>query len=159
MKKRRGFTLLEAIVTLSILGICFGLTIGVVASLTSIQKSSSNSISLSNQLDRVDKTVQEYVSIVSIKTGTKEFTYSSENSGSTQIVFINGSEFYTLKYLNKQISITKTGDAVSYLPIQYDIKDIDGVVFSFNEELALLSTDVEISSTHYKFAYTIRTLL
>ena len=159
MKKRRGFTLLEAIVTLSILGICFGLTIGVVASLTSIQKSSSNSISLSNQLDRVDKTVQEYVSIVSIKTGTKEFTYSSENSGSTQIVFINGSEFYTLKYLNKQISITKTGDVVSYLPIQYDIKDIDGVVFSFNEELALLSTDVEISSTHYKFAYTIRTLL
>ena len=159
MKKRRGFTLLEAIVTLSILGICFGLTIGVVASLTSIQKSSSNSISLSNQLDRVDKTVQEYVSIVSIKTGTKEFTYSSENSGSTQIVFINGSDSYTLKYLNKQISITKTGDVVSYLPIQYDIKDINGVVFSYKENLALLLTDVEISSTHYKFAYTIRTLL
>ena len=153
MKKRKGFTLLEIIVTLSILGICFGLTIGVVAVLTDIQKSSTSSVSLSKEVDTVDKTIQEYVSIISISTAN----YDSSND--TQVIFKKSEIEYKLAFSYGRIGIyKKTGESMENIS-EEPVDNVDSVSFGYNSGLALLTSTVTVSSTSYKFAYTIRTQL
>ena len=155
MRKRRAFTLLEVVVTLSVLAICFALTIGVVASLTSIQKSSSNLVSLDNQLNDVDETIKKYVSMVSIDTSEAE-SYTSPSFSSNKIVFTNNGSDYSLKFENQKIGIYKD-DSITIK--EHKVDDVKNLTFTYRDEIALLTSEVEIRSTNYKFVYVLRTLL
>ena len=154
MIKRKGFTLLEVIVTLSILGICFALTIGVVAALTNIQKASSSNISLNNQVDKVDSTVKEYVSIVSVNTSAK--SYLPETSPNDyEVIFSKSETKYYLRYANNKVGIYEGSSTI----IEHEVVDIEDVKFGYEASLALLVASVQTSNATYKFTYTVRTML
>ena len=154
MIKRKGFTLLEVIVTISILGICFALTIGVVAALTNIQKASSSNVSLNSQVDKVDATAKEFVSLVSINTSAKSYTPET-SPNDYEVIFSKNETKYYLRYLDSRVGIYEDSSTL----VEYEVDDIKDVKFEYTASLALLIASVQTSNTTYKFAYTVRTML
>ena len=157
MRKKKGFTLLEVVVTLSILGISFGLTAGTVAALINIQKSTAHQNAINSQLNSIDKAVSDYISYVSIP----NFEYVAGQSDDKTVTFQYDSGYlYKLSYSNNQLTFTTNhpvSDDYFYKNELIDVPEIKSLTFSYNETLKLLTSIVSYDSNSISYAYVVRT--
>ncbi|GEM_PF-5323517 len=157
MKKRKGFTLVETIVTLSILGISFGLAATVVAALLGVQNKASDQYVASKQLKVANDMISDYVSFVSVKTESTSFSFSSASA--TSVKYTNNSYLYELKYDNKTLSITTNYDgSVEYLKknASEQLDSLDYVKFEYTAPLNLLIAEMKAGESILRYSYTLR---
>lgn len=158
MRAHKGFTLLEAVVTLSILAISFALTIGVVAALTNLQSTAQEEENINYQLKKADDTVNEFVNFISIE----GFEYNSVESDQSNIVFTYSTYNFKLSFFNHTLSIDNnySGDN-DYFKKTKDVhlENVDDIDFSFESSIALLCADVKYGSNSLRYSYVVRTLM
>ena len=157
MRAHKGFTLLEIVVTLAILAISFGLTVGVVAALTNLQSSAADEESIDYQLRTVDNITNEYVNFVSIK----GFEFNCASSNSSKTVFTYESSDFTLGFENRSLYIRNNYDGdIEYFKKTKGVylENIDNITFTYDSSLAMLITDVEYGTSTLRYSYVVRTL-
>lgn len=167
MKLRKGFTLLEVVVTMAILGISTALTVVVAANLANVQNASATQFSYSKQINDINDIASKYVSFVSLNTKSISFTYASHDTKS--ITFnatgdeVGGTYWYRFGYNNETntfgISTNYSGD-VSYLIFDYSItvKDVknDGVNFTYNSVDKILTLTINLNGMDNHLVYVVR---
>ena len=159
MNIKKGFTIIELVITLGILSIVTALTTVFIVTFVNIQNSSSSQYQYNKQLRLVDDVIDDYVSFISINTDDVSFSYYP--SPSNQIVFKMDTTSYTLAYSDNTISITNTytGELDYFKKTREEVvSEIDSVSFAYSENLALLTANVQINSKIYKLSYIVRTL-
>jgi len=167
MKMRKGFTLLEVVVTMAILGISTALTVVVAANLANVQSASATQFSYSKQINDINDIANKYVSFVSLNTGSISFTYASHDTKSVTFnasgTEVGGTYWYRFGYNNEantfDISSNYSGD-VSYLIFDYSItvKDVknDGVKFTYNEDDKILTLTINLNGMDNHLVYVVR---
>lgn len=161
MKLRKGFTLIEVVVTLSIIGISTALTVVVAANLANIQSASAIQYSYAKQINDINDIANKYVSFVSLDTTSASFSYVS--STNTSITFsasgtdLDKAYHYTFKFDNTNNSFEVTNDNNysgdnSYFIYSASVKtkDItsDKVNFSYNEGTLTLTINLNGMDNH-----------
>lgn len=157
MKKKSGFTLVEAIVTLAILTVSTGLVVLVLNSLIRVQGASQDEERANSDLHLLDNTVSKYVSLVSQKTEVRNFTFKSCDPDS--LVFSYGSYDYRLSYSNPNLAISTNYDgSESDLIVSEtsNLSSISNVVFSYDVNLDLLIVNATSRGVDNKYTYVVR---
>ena len=159
MKKRRGFTLIEATVTLGILAIASALIILVMSALVNVQNASADQEIVSKELAAIDDIVNDYVSLVSINHDDLSFEYKSSNPSS--LIYTYDAYEYVLSYVPEAstLNVTNNYDGDNqYLKYSSSItfKMVTNVVFKFDASINLLVVDVTAMSTTTHLTYVIR---
>ncbi|MCR5348748.1 MAG: type II secretion system GspH family protein [Bacilli bacterium] len=166
-KVRKGFTLIEATITIGILGLVFGLVAVGVSQLGAIQDSASNQVSRETKLKEADEFFLGYVSFVSLENPEVSFETAPLNenellafrgtSDLTSVVFAVtfDSELHQLGVIVR----SKVGEVPEYL-VKNDWKAVSGlssVSVSFSASLKLITADVAVDAeTSRRFAYVVR---
>lgn len=157
MKKKSGFTLIEAVITLAILTISTGLVVLVLNSLIRVQNASKDEDIANSELQTLDNMVNKYVSLVSQKSEIRDFEYKS--STSRTIVFTLDEYDYTLSYSNPNIVISTNYDGSdSSLSVSEskELTSISNVTFSYDENLSLLIVNAVSRGIDNKYVYVVR---
>lgn len=167
MKLRKGFTIVEMVVTIAILSVAFGLSAVAFSNLSRIQSSATTQLAISREIDKINKVVNEYISIVSLRTSSIKFDYEHVESGVDYVTFkeddANPSYSYTLRSANSTIAYFSnySGDN-EYLKKHRveSFKNINEVTMNYNQSLALLVLDIKYSGTkNIRYSYIVRTAL
>ena len=159
MKKKRGFTLIETVATLSIIGVSFALSAGVIAALLNVQNKSNDQLYINKQLKQADSFIDDYVSFVSVHT--------NELSFSTPVVSVNkvksgisGTNYtYTLEFSDNVLSInnTYTGSEEYFSKTgSINLEHIKSIVFSYDSTISLLTAEMWFSSSKLVYTYILR---
>lgn len=159
MKKKSGFTLIEAVITLAILTISTGLVVLVLNSLIRVQNASKDEDIANSELQTLDNTVNKYISLVSQKSEIRDFEYDSSKSNSRTLVFTFDEDDYTLSYSNPNIVISTTYDGSdSSLSVSEskELTSISNVTFSYDENLSLLIVNAVSRGIDNKYVYVVR---
>ena len=159
MRKKSGFTLIEAVITLAILTISTGLVVLVLNSLIRVQNASKDEDIANSELQTLDNTVNKYVSLVSQKTEIRDFEYDSSKSNFRTLVFTLDEDDYTLSYSNPNIVISTTYDGSdSSLSVSEskELTSISNVTFSYDENLSLLIVNAVSRGVDNKYVYVVR---
>lgn len=159
MKKKSGFTLIEAVITLAILTISTGLVVLVLNSLIRVQNASKDEDIANSELQTLDNTVNKYVSLVSQKSEIRDFEYDSSKSNSRTLVFTFDEDDYTLSYSNPNIVISTTYDGSdSSLSVSEskELTSISNVTFSYDQNLSLLIVNAVSRGVDNKYVYVVR---
>ena len=159
MKKKSGFTLIEAVITLAILTISTGLVVLVLNSLIRVQNASKDEDIANSELQTLDNTVNKYISLVSQKSEIRDFEYDSSKSNSRTLVFTFDEDDYTLSYSNLNIVISTTYDGSdSSLSVSEskELTSISSVTFSYDENLSLLIVNAVSRGIDNKYVYVVR---
>ena len=157
MRKKSGFTLIEAIVTVGILGISSAMTILVMTSLVRVQDAAADESLVNGDFQTLDSTVNSYISLVSQKNSVHSFTYKSTSSSS--LVYSLATDDFTLSYSNPNISISTTysGSDESLKVSQVkELSNISNVEFDFDASINLLIVKATARGTVNKFTYVVR---
>ena len=157
MRKKSGFTLIEAVITLAILTISTGLVVLVLNSLIRVQNASKDEDIANSELQTLDNTVNKYVSLVSQKSEIRDFEYKS--SSSRTLVFTLDEYDYTLSYSNPNIVISTNYDGSdSSLSVSEskELISISNVTFSYDENLSLLIVNAVSRGVDNKYVYVVR---
>lgn len=162
MKRRRGFTLVEAAITIGIMGICFGLITLVMVSLVRVQDASTDENLVNSDLRILDEVVTKYTSTISLKNETFDFTYDSCSENSLKFKWEKDSETVykiSLDYSKPNITISSDYDGdIDYLKIAENrkIDSLSSVTFSYDEGINMLVVRAEARGVNNKFVYTMR---
>lgn len=157
MRKKSGFTLVEAVITLAILTISTGLVVLVLNSLIRVQNASKDEDIANSELQVLDNTVNKYVSLVSQKSEIRDFEYKSSNSRT--LVFTLDEYDYTLSYSNPNIVISTNYDGSdSSLSVSEskELTSISNVTFSYDQDLSLLIVNAVSRGIDNKYVYVVR---
>ena len=161
MKSKKGFTLVEMVVTLAIIGVSSALTVIVVTNLVNSQNASSNQYAYSKEMDIIDKTANEFVSFVSINNSDASFTYKSQSETSVTFTYDNTYD-YTFCFSDKALRLTNNYDGEEAYFRKTFIKTLEhatNFVFSFDVSSALLKIQYDLNKTTNTNTYVVRTLL
>ena len=159
MRKKSGFTLIEAVITLAILTISTGLVVLVLNSLIRVQNASKDEDIANSELQTLDNTVNKYVSLVSQKSEIRDFEYDSSKSNSRTLVFTFDEDDYTLSYSNPNIVISTTydgSDSSLSVSVSKELTSISNVTFSYDENLSLLIVNAVSRGVDNKYVYVVR---
>lgn len=159
MKQRKGFTLLETIVTLSIIGASFALTAGVVAALLNVQKKSNSQLLVNKDLKRADTFIKNYVSFVSLHNESVSFSVKNVNDTNVKCGIDGTTYTYTLSFVEHSLSIsnTYTGSESYFKKVDsITIDSIDKIKFSYDSTISLLLAEMKTESSLVKYAYVLR---
>lgn len=157
MRKKSGFTLIEAVITLAILTISTGLVVLVLNSLIRVQNASKDEDIANSELQTLDNTVNKYISLVSQKSEIRDFEYKS--STSRTLVFTLDEDDYTLSYSNPNIVISTTyagSDSSLSVSESKELTSISNVTFSYDENLSLLIVNAVSRGIDNKYVYVVR---
>jgi prepilin-type N-terminal cleavage/methylation domain-containing protein len=167
--KRKGFTLVEAVVTIAVLGVTFSLTTVVVTQLVQVQNSAADQTAIESRYQAADSLMNEYVSFVGLNTPGEQgisFAYNYESSSPNSLVF-------TATYVSSRYDFVLSHDSASKVlsvtcaqtpPEGYLSKSnwtktnrIEGVTFAYDESLSLITAEICLDASHQrKFAYVVR---
>ena len=162
MKRRRGFTLIEAVITIGIMGICFGLITLVMVSLVRVQDASADENLVNSDLRILDEVVSKYTSTISLKNDSFNFEYDSCSENSLKFKWEKDAETiykFSLDYSSPNIVISSDYDGeIEYLQIAENrkIESLSNVTFAFDEDIKLLVVNAEARGINNKFVYTMR---
>ena len=157
MRKKSGFTLVEAVITLAILTISTGLVVLVLNSLIRVQNASKDEDIANSELQILDNTVNKYVSLVSQKSEIRDFEYKSSNPRT--LVFTLDEYDYTLSYSNPNIVISTNydgGDSSLSVSESKELTSISHVTFSYDQDLSLLIVNAVSRGIDNKYIYVVR---
>ena len=160
MRLKKGFTLVEMVVTLAIIGVASALTVIVVTNLVNSQNASSNQYVYSKEMDLIDKTANEFVSFVSVNDSDASFTYKSQTE--TSVTFTYKTYDYTFSFSGDALRLTNTYDGdVDYFKKTFvkEIKYATNFSFSFDTSSALLKIQYNLNKATNTNTYVVRTLL
>ena len=150
---RKGFTLVEAVVTISIMSIVFALSAIVIANLITIQNKSADKTAENAEADKVESFISDYVSFVSIKTDSLSFSYYQ--SSDHDVSFKSNGYTYTLAYSDNQLSVLNNYDGLNEY-LQYEktvtLKNTKSITFDYSSSLSLLKVESKIGNHSYDFA-------
>lgn len=154
-RTRKAFTLIEAVVTIAIMSIVFGISAVCFTNLIRIQNEASENTRRQSEANRINSVISDYVSFVSVKTPDLAFNFDSE-TGTSIIITTNLGSSHTLKYENKFLIVTYSysgsNDYLKYTN-SISVDKTSSIVFDFDETLNLLSTTCRISGKDFKFAH------
>lgn len=177
---RKGFTLLEAIVTIGILAVAFALTGVAVTQLIRVQDSAAAVADHESVFHSVDELIGRYISFVSLDTPLLSFKMTGVDSHTVTYVgteyetpggSVVSSASYTLEFyaVNEFSTVNRTftvstavisGTLDGYLDKNdwKTVKGIDSLEFSFDDSIDFLTVDVTLSeSVSRRFCYVLRT--
>jgi prepilin-type N-terminal cleavage/methylation domain-containing protein len=165
--KRKGFTLVEAVVTIAVLGVTFSLTTVAVTQLVQVQNSAADQTAIESRYQAADSLMNEYVSFVGLNTpGEQGISFAYESSSLNSLVFTAtyaGSTYdFVLSHdsASKVLSVTcAQTPPEGYLSKSNWTKTnrIEGVAFAYDKSLSLFTAEVRLDASHQrKFAYVVR---
>ena len=167
MKKRKGFTLVEMVVTIAILSVALALTVIAFGNLSRIQTSASNQLAATREIEKIDSLTKDYISIVSLRTSSIKFDYEDVEKTDNYVSFkednADPSYKYTLRFIGSTISYFSdyTGEN-SYLKQSQSLslKTVNKIVFSYDTSIGFLVLDIHYNGTkNIKYSYIVRTAL
>ena len=168
-RKKPGFTLVELVTTLSILGIAVGMASAVIANLVRTQNASNDEYAFAKQIDDTRSLLNEFCSYVSVNADTGEypnalsFTYSGTNVEKTQITFIcNDTYNYSLLYEDNSLKVQNDYDgSVDYLKYSKNISipDVKNFQINFENSLSMVKTTFSVNGKDYHHVALVRSLL
>ncbi len=171
---RKGFTLLEAIVTIGILAVAFALTGVAVTQLIRVQDSAAAVADHESVFHSADELIGRYISFISLDTPLLSFEMTGVDSHTVTYVgteyetpggSVVSSASYTLEFAteNKTFMVSTaviSGTLEGYLDKNdwKTVKGIDSLEFSFDDSIDFLTVDVTLSeSVSRRFCYVLRT--
>lgn len=155
MKTRKGFTLVEAIVTIAILSIAFGLSAVAFSNLGRIQDTAAEQMAANSELDKADSLISEYISMVSVNTNSRSFSHQSHNENN--LVFSSNGSNVFLSFSNRTLGYVGDG-SFSEIGHSETFKHINNISFAYDDDLGLLVSTVKYSSSKtIKYSYIVRT--
>ena len=155
---KKGFTLVEAVVTIGIMSVVFGLSAVCFSNLFRIQNASSENTRRQAEANRINSFILDFVSFLSVETDDLNFNFESVSGTSINFSSNKGST-HTLSYLNKHLacSYNYSGD-IDYL--KYDpsisVELTSQVAIDYNDTLNILKFNCSISGRDYSFAYVLK---
>ena len=157
-RAKRGFTLIEAVVTIAIMSVVFGLSALCFSNLFRIQDESSKNTQRQIEANRINNLVSDFVSFLSVKTDELSFSFSSKTE--TSIIFVSSkSSTHTLSYSSSQLSVTyANAGEVEYLKYENSVSlsNDSTVIFDFESTLKILKMDCSISGKEFSYAYVLK---
>lgn len=159
-KRRKGFTLLETIVTIGIIGLVATMTGVGISSLASLQNGASEHVAIQQDLESADNFIKKYVSTVDVNTSARQFLYQPTDSNPVRFaVFENGNDtgnYYCLSFANNSLTTAGTGFENKTL----SVPNIRSITFTYDSSIALLVASISIKSeVSYRYAYPLRAML
>lgn len=165
--KRKGFTLVEAVVTLAVLGVTFSLTTVAVTQLVQVQNGAADQTAIESRYQAADSLMNEYVSFVGLNTpGEQGISFAYKSSSANSIVFtatyVSSTYDFVLSHnsASRVLSVTcAQTPPEGYLSKSNWTKTdrIEGVTFAYDKSLSLITAEVHLDATHQrKFAYVVR---
>ena len=160
-KTKKGFTLLEAVVTIGVLGVITAMTTAVIANMVNIQKASGDQYEYSEEMKDAFDLVDEYMSYVSIP----RFSYRTSNTTSISFTYTFSDEStlnYGLSYSNNVLSYgpeTEYSGSDEYFKKtnRVSLKNItsgeDSFRFTYDQGLSMLMVYLHVNgkSAHKNF--------
>lgn len=170
-KIQKGFTLVEAAVTIAILGVVASLTILGISQLSEIQKGVAGQVQVESTYEKADKLISEFLSFSSVDcdgySGEREsISFSSPSIVDGKLVVVatyeNADYTYILGYDSAKRSLNVT--LPESAPEGYLAKsswtnatDLSGVTFTYNDSIGLLTATVSVGSSNSRdYAYVVR---
>lgn len=171
-RKKAGFTLVELVTTLSILGIAVGMASAVIANLVRTQNASNEEYSYAKQIDDTRSLLNEFCSYVSMYSEDDSFahpisfTFASINESKTSISFsytVDESTYlYSLSYEDQSLKVLNNyvGD-VDYLKYNKNISipDIKNYQINYDDTLKMVKTTFSVNGRDYHHVAVVRSLL
>ena len=174
-KVRKGFTLLEAIVTIGILGVGFALTGVAVTQLIRVQDSAASVADHESVFHSADELMGRYFSFVALDTPL--LTFERDSADPTSVVYVAteyetsartvvvASASYTLQYSSETKLLTVETDVLSGTLEGYlnktdwsSVKGISSLSFTVDDTIDFLTADVTLDdSVSRRFCYVLRT--
>ena len=172
-KTKKGFTLIEVVVTLAILGVSFALTGIVVSQLTGVQNATSVLVSHETVFDNADRLISEYVSYVSVVTPSLSFQIAGSSSSVVSFegrsypdpddrdVYASAAFSLTFDSTAKNLTVTSSSSETleGYLA-KSDwsvVKGMETVEFTYDASISLLTAVITINENLSRtFAYVVR---
>lgn len=161
-KARRGFTLVETVVTIGILAIVFSLLGITVSQLTGIQNNAADLASYEQGYKNADSLVNEFVSFVSVENNDLSFAYSSSSSSSLTFDATdhNGTYAFTISFSDATLNVYTPENAPSGYLSKSDwpvVKGISGVIFAFDPDISFLVAEFKLDESHSRrYEYVVR---
>ena len=156
MRNRKGFTLVEAVVTIGVLGLCSAMIIGTIVSLVNIQKTSVNQNVRTSELTKIDSLCNDYVSFIS----QENFTFSS--SSESEVVFTFDTTYNaSLIYNSNESSLTFSTNYPEetnyfYRNEKVSLDSSNKIVFNYDSTNKLLFVDSIVNEKHNRVSYIVR---
>lgn len=157
---RKGFTIIELVITIAILGVSTALTAVVISSATKVQQSTATQYEYNNTVNGIDSLLRDYVSFISVNDEKSSFTFFSCTDD--KISFKHGGYEYYLSYeFNSFVFSTDYNGEDDYFKknITLDVSYVDDVVFSYYSDTALLTLSLTVNGLENNFYYVVRSLL
>lgn len=159
MKKKCGFTLLEAVVTLGVFGISIALVTLVMSSLVRVQNYAGDENVLNYNLQKIDSTVNRYISdisVVSLKDSGIHYSSIAFADHSISFVYTKNESTlnYSMSYIDSNLVIHSDFD--SSLDETVKLNQIDDIVFSYDSTIQLLLVKASANGVVNKFTYVVR---
>ncbi len=145
MKARRGFTTVELVIAIALIGILSAMTIVSISAMVSIQNSASTSANATEQADQAKRKIADYVSFLSVKNSSCSFSYASSTNGSISFQNTIDSALYSLSFAEKTLSLSTTyTGSEDYLNYHFSesYSAIDSIAFSYDNTIGLLTATI-----------------
>ena len=142
-KTKKGFTVVELVVTLALVGILTATTAITITATVRIQNEASEKTATAREMDEVATRVKEVVSFFSVKNDACDFQFSA--CSDSEITFENNavSASYTLGFAEKSLFLSNnyTGEN-RYLQYAFSLSypHLENIEFSYDSTLDLLTT-------------------
>ena len=159
-KTRKGFTLLETIVTIGIIGLVATMTGVGISSLASLQNGASEHVAIQQDLESADNFIKKYVSTVDVNTSARKYQHHETALNSVRFdVFEDGNDtgnYYLLSFENNSLTAAGTGFENKTL----SVPNIRSITFNYESSIALLVVSISAKSeVSYRYAYPLRAML
>ena len=153
---RKGFTLLETIVTIGIIGLVATMTGVGISSLASLQNGASEHVAIEQDLESADNFIKKYVSTVDVNTSARKFLYQPTGPNSVRFDDSGTDNYYLLSFGNNSLTTGGTGFENKTL----SVPNIRSITFNYESSIALLVVSISAKSeVSYRYAYPLRAML
>ncbi len=150
-RKKRGFTIIEAVVTISILAVVVSLISVVISNMVQIQNASTGTYAISEQFNDGYNIARDYISFVSVNDSNLAFTYQSYTDNS--LTFSCDGYAFSLKYVDHVLTYgcdSEYTGSKDYL-LKTDkviLKNITDFKFTYYDDIYMLKMEMS-AGTHY----------
>lgn len=148
-KARKGFTTVELVITLALIGVLSAMSAVTIAAMVNIQGNAGQTASVTEQVDAASRKIAETVSFISVKNAVCDFEVSACED--EQITFENraNSTEYCPGFAGTALNLTTNyAGSDPYLNYSYSEKytSIKSIVFSYDLTLSLMKVVINPSS-------------
>lgn len=161
LKRKKGFTLLEAVITIGILVTVIALTTVVITNMVNIQKASSTQYEANEEISKAYKVVEEYVSFVSVNDNDVSFTY--ESSSPNSVTFSSSDYNFSLTYSSNTLSYgcdTTYSGSNDYLKTSnsVDLNHVESFTFTYFNDVKTLEVEITAYKQYSHRIFLLRTV-